>query len=149
MKSGKVKICTGCGVVRSEDNTDVGTNGFFRFKCKKCFTAHSKYYEKTVSGYLVRTYRNMLSRVSGVQKAKAHLYQGKEILSKEEFYKWSLADTMYNELYHLWVVSGYNRKLSPSIDRVDTTKGYTRGNIRWLTHSENSRLGNISKNNKE
>jgi hypothetical protein len=29
----------------------------------------------------------------------------------------------------------------PSIDREDTSKGYVEGNLRWLTHLENSRLG--------
>lgn len=45
----------------------------------------TKKYERTPRGKLMRIYRNMKSRVEGVQKLKAHLYQGKELLSKEEF----------------------------------------------------------------
>lgn len=105
-----------------------------------------KKYEKTVSGFLMRVYRNMLSRVSGVQKLKAHLYIGKEILSKEEFYNWSKNSIEFNNLYNIWKLNNYDRKLTPSVDRIDSSKGYTLENMRWITHSENSRLGAINRN---
>lgn len=146
MRTGKVKFCVGCGVVRTEDNTYVLSTGYFRGRCKECFKLFCKVYEKTLYGYLVRTYRNMKSRVNGVHKKKAHLYKGKNILDKEYFYNWSLSDKDYNKLHTEWVVSGYNHKLSPSIDRIDSNLGYTKDNIRWITHSENSRLGSLSKN---
>ena len=94
----------------------------------------------------MRTYRNMLSRVSGVQKKKAHLYSGLDILSKEDFYRWSLGKSSgYAGVFDKWVNSGYERRLSPSIDRIDTTKGYVLGNIQWITHSENSSRGCASR----
>ena len=145
MKTGKVKHCVGCHKVRTKTNTDVLSTGYFRGRCKECFKISCKEYEKTLNGYLVRTYRNMKSRVTGVLKKKAHLYKGKSILDKEYFYKWSLTDKNYNKLHKVWVESGYNHKLSPSIDRIDSGKGYTKENIRWITHSENSRLGSINK----
>jgi len=36
-------------------------------------------YEKTKNGFLMRVYRNMRSRIAGVQKEKFHLYAGKNI----------------------------------------------------------------------
>lgn len=33
----------------------------------------------------MRVYRNMKSRVEGIQKLKSHLYEGKEILDKQSF----------------------------------------------------------------
>lgn len=107
--------------------------------------AYTKKYERTKGGKLMRTYRNMYTRVSGILKTKAHLYEGLGILSKEEFYDWSLSDEAFNALFDDWVSSGYDMKLSPSIDRKDASIGYEVGNIRWLTHSENSRLGALSK----
>ena len=98
-------------------------------------------YEKTPKGFLVRTYRNMLSRVTGVQKNKAHLYKGKPILNKHTFYVWALTDKNFLELFKVWEGSNYSRKLTPSIDRIDPAHGYTLDNVRWLTHSENSRRG--------
>lgn len=94
-------------------------------------------YEKTPKGYLVRTYRNMLSRVKGIVKSKAHLYEGLEILDKNEFYEWSL-NSNFPELLEVYKESGYDLKLAPSIDRKDPLIGYTRDNIRWITFSENS-----------
>lgn len=100
---------------------------------------HCKNYEKTRKGLLMRTYRNMKSRVLGIQKKKAHLYKGLPILDKEIFYKWSLDDESYNKLFDAWIQSKYDRRKTPSIDRIDASKGYLEDNIRWITHSQNSR----------
>jgi len=103
-------------------------------------------YEKTPNGFLMRLYRNMESRVTGVQKKKAHLYKGKELLPRDQFYRWSLNNPDFYALYTDWRRADYDRHLTPTVDRVDSSAGYTLANMRWLTHSENSRLGSISKN---
>jgi hypothetical protein len=87
----------------------------------------------------------MKSRVSGVLKNKAHLYYGKELLSKEKFYDWALRSNEFITLFESYSASGFKIKYAPSIDRIDSSKGYVIGNIRWITHSENSRLGTISR----
>lgn len=102
-------------------------------------------YEKTKKGFLMRTYRNMKSRVDGVQKLKAHLYTGKDLLDKNVFYDWALNNCDFNSLFKTWEVSGYIRTLTPSIDRIRTDKGYAIENMQWITHSENSRKGAISR----
>jgi len=99
----------------------------------------TKKYEKTKNGFLMRTYRNMLSRVSGIQAKKAHLYADKEILSKVDFYAFSHASKEFHRLFQAWEESGYCRRLTPSIDRIDSARGYIIDNMQWLTHSENSR----------
>jgi hypothetical protein len=108
--------------------------------------ATTKKYERTKGGKLMRSYRNMLSRTAGVQWKKSHLYEGKELLNKQEFYDFSYNSPDFNKLFEQWVDSGYQRKLSPSVDRIDPSKGYVIGNMRWLTHSQNSSLGAINKN---
>ena len=105
-------------------------------------------YEKSPKGFLVRLYRNMQSRVEGVQKKKAHLYEGLEILDRESFYQWALSSAEFFSMFNTWVESGYDRKICPTVDRKESSNGYVFDNIRWLTHSNNSRLGAISKNNK-
>tara|TARA_R110000737_G_scaffold353117_1_gene402437 strand:+ start:14046 stop:14462 length:417 start_codon:yes stop_codon:yes gene_type:complete len=102
-------------------------------------------YEKTPNGFLMRLYRNMQSRINGVQKAKHHLYKGKYLLPRCEFYEWSKPNESFKCLFKDWEASNYSRKLTPSVDRVDSTKGYTVENMEWVTHSENSRRGTISK----
>ena len=112
---------------------------------KKSRKINSFTYEKTKNGFLVRAYRNMLSRVTGVQRAKMHLYAGLSLLDKESFYKWSLLDRDFTLLFVSWELSGYNRKLTPSIDRIDSFYGYELFNMRWITNSENSRLGALNR----
>jgi hypothetical protein len=103
-------------------------------------------YEKTPSGFLVRKYRNMKSRVSGIQKLKSHLYAGKELLEKEAFYAWAMHHPTFLKLFEEWVASSYDRKLCPTVDRTDSSRGYTLENMTWVTHSENSRRGAVERN---
>lgn len=102
-------------------------------------------YERTPNGFLMRSYRNMKSRVLGVQWKKAHLYEGKSILPKEEFYAWAKASQEFQSLFKAWKKSGRNRKLTPSVNRKDSKLGYFVANMEWITHSENSRLGAVSR----
>jgi hypothetical protein len=146
-----VKVCSTCS--KSKELEDFhkkssNTDGL-DYDCKLCANKKSrdrrskdnnkntKVYERTKKGKLVRTYRNMLSRVKGILKNKAHLYEGLDILDKDLFYKWSLNDSEYNKIFDNWVNSNYDLKVSPSIDRILTDKGYTLDNIRWITFSEN------------
>lgn len=107
-----------------------------------------KKYEKTKNGFLMRMYRNMKSRVSGVQSAKYHLYVNKELLSKEDFYSWAKTNKEFDSLFEVYEQNNYQMKLAPSIDRIDSSKGYVIGNIQFITHSQNSRKGSISRHEK-
>lgn len=109
---------------------------------KRVGNAPTKRYEKTKKGFLVRAYRNMKSRVSGIQ-GKQHLYEGKALLDKADFYEWALSSKDFHALFSNWEQSNYERKLSPSVDRKDSRKGYTKENMEWVTHSENSRRGGV------
>jgi hypothetical protein len=80
---------------------------------KKNGNLHIKEYEKTISGKLMRTYKNMVHRVTGVVKRGSNRYKGLPILDKDVFYSWSKANKKFLELYGDWVASGYERKLSP------------------------------------
>lgn len=73
-------------------------------------------YEKTVKGFLMRKYRNMQSRVTGVQKLKAHLYRGKDLLSREEFYDWALNSEDFKRkdeegLGTNWILFNHKKKM--------------------------------------
>lgn len=87
----------------------------------------------------------MLSRVTGIQVKKAHLYKGLSILSRKDFYDWALENEEFNKLFQQWIDLDYDRRLCPSIDRIDSTLGYDLTNVQWLTHSENSRKGALSR----
>lgn len=111
----------------------------------KTMNKHTREYEKTLDGFLVRCYRNMKSRISGVQKAKYHLYKGLPIIDKDVFYSWSKQNEFFNEQYKKWVSSGYERRQTPSVDRIDSSKGYLLDNMEWVTFSENCRRGSLNK----
>ena len=104
--------------------------------------AYHKRYEKTPKGFLMRAYRNMQSRVTGVQWKKAHLYEGLPILRREAFYLWATNSDDFWRLYRQWVAADYEQRLTPSVNRIDTTKGYLLGNMEWMTQSLNSSLAN-------
>ncbi len=105
----------------------------------------TKRYEKTPNGFLMRAYRNMQSRVNGVQWKKAHLYKGLSLLPRQEFYAWARDDANFWRLYRQWTAANYERRLTPSVNRIDTRRGYEVDNIEWLTHSVNSSLANHSR----
>lgn len=106
----------------------------------------TKKYEKTKKGFLMRLYRNMESRINGVQKMKFHLYKGKGLLSREDFYQWALLNESFLSLFDTYEKENYNRKLAPSVDRINSDLGYSLENMEWVTHSENSRRGSNSRN---
>tara|TARA_R110001606_G_scaffold54280_1_gene133292 strand:- start:256 stop:615 length:360 start_codon:yes stop_codon:yes gene_type:complete len=113
---------------------------------EKSREANSKYW-KTEKGKLMMTYNNMSRRVKGYVKPK--LYKGLEICSRDEFYLWTKSSDSISTTVNEWIKSGFERRLSPSIDRVDSSCGYTVDNMQWITFSENSRRGANSRWNNE
>lgn len=105
----------------------------------------TKKYEKTKKGFLMRLYRNMQSRITGVQKQKWYLYKGKSLLLRELFYSWSISCKDFHKLFKTWEKNNYNRKLTPSVNRINSKKGYNISNMEWITHSQNSRLGSLNR----
>lgn len=120
-------------------------NAWQREKRKLNGNACTKKYEKTKKGFLVRLYRNMQSRVTGVQKLKIHLYEGKSLLGRDDFYEWSNNNATFHELFKLWEDSNYERRLTPSVDRIDSSLGYEISNMEWIPFHENCRRGLRSK----
>lgn len=106
---------------------------------------YTKQYEKTIKGFVMRMYRNMKSRVSGVQKQKAHLYHGKDLLDKDSFYQLALGSPVFYELFGKYRDSNFDRKLAPTPDRIDSSIGYVSDNIQFVTHSVNSSRGALNK----
>lgn len=88
---------------------------------------------------LTNTYSRMRQRIDGrcTERAIAR-YAGLSILPKEEFLAWAEQDATFNRLFEAWVASGFVRRLTPSIDRIDPRAGYQRSNMQWLTLSDNA-----------
>ena len=107
---------------------------------------HTKKYEKTERGFLMRLYRNMQSRITGVQYLKAHLYLGKELLSREDFYFWADKHKTFKILFSEWSKANYPRRLTPSVDRIDSSKGYILSNMEWVAFHINCSRGSKKRN---
>jgi hypothetical protein len=73
---------------------------------------------------------------------------GLKILDKNVFYDFSISNKEFNLLFSDWEKINYNRKFTPSIERIDSKKGYSLDNIEWITFSENCRRGNFNRYNK-
>lgn len=116
-----------------------------RMRRKLKHNNYTKAYEKTFNGFLMRLYRNMTSRINGIQIEKHHLYDGKSILNKDNFYSWANNGVRSYIMFKRWTKNKYDRKQTPSVDRINSCLGYNMTNMEWVTHSENSRRGSINR----
>lgn len=123
-------------------------NAWQREHRKKNNNILTRNYEKTKKGFLMRLYRNMKSRVSGAQKMKAHLYEGKDLLNKEDFYDWAFTSITFHRLWKYWEESGFERRLTPSVDRVNSKLGYSIENMEWVQFHVNCSRGSASPRHK-
>lgn len=90
--------------------------------------------------FLSRCYANMRSRVNGkCNPRSAHLYEGLELMDREVFISMSLNDAEFNSLFLEWQEGDFERRLAPSPDRIDSSRGYTPDNIEWVPFHENCR----------
>jgi len=94
------------------------------------------------SGFICKVYSSMRARVLGQDhqsKKYPKLWLDKELLSREEFYNWAISCEELRILYMEWVISGYQYKFVPTIDRINSDLGYSISNIRWVTFSDNAK----------
>ena len=67
-------------------------------------------------------------------------WKGKPILPRDVFYTWARNNPEFLRLYKRWFSSDFDRKLTPSVNRMNSSKGYTLDNMEWMTNSQNSGL---------
>lgn len=126
-------------------------------KCKECSKIDVKEnYKKTIVSkkqYDQYRHRHSITRIfnhrySGIKNrclvgrsnGKPYPVTGKEFLPKEEWLSWCYDEKNYKkfiEIYSIWVKNDFAEKYSPSIDRIDGQKSYTKDNMQWLNKSEN------------
>lgn len=86
-------------------------------------------------------YSSMKTRIEG-RAIREYASQGREIATLEEFLVWCHSEpqaSRFAKLHADWKREGYPRGLTPSIDRIDNSGGYTLDNIRWITVRDNNR----------
>jgi hypothetical protein len=123
--------CTFEGCKRPKRNGGHGSWGKF---CR------SHVNKATINGFLLNLYHNMKKRVDGRGSHNRGNWKGKPILPKDVFYTWAKNNPEFFKLYKRWFTNGFDRKLTPSINRMNSTKGYTLDNMEWMTNSSNCGL---------
>lgn len=117
---------------------------------KDCYCSAHKH-KATVSRFLSRLYMNMSRRVRGVTGHDRGNWKGKSILPRDVFVTWAKNNPDFMALYKRYVMNDFDRRLAPSINRINSNRGYTLDNMEWLTNSQNSGLsGSVHRmNNKQ
>ena len=143
-KAKPIPICSfeGCKKNRKR-NCGAVYIGWGRF----CETHQNK---ATINGFLTKSYTRMQDRVRGTSIAhNKGNWKGKPILPRDVFYTWSRNNPEFLRLYKRWFSSDFDRKLTPSVNRMNSSKGYTLDNMEWLTNSQNSGLSGAVKSMKQ
>jgi hypothetical protein len=85
------------------------------------------------------------SRSTKIRNKHNYTAYNKPYLSFCSWKEWCYKEYNYKQfinLYNIWIQSGCNTKLRPSIDRIDNNIGYEYKNLQWLSRSQNSKKFN-------
>jgi hypothetical protein len=94
-------------------------------------------YRKTLKGWVTRRYVNM--KYNSKQRN-----MDLPNFTKKEFSQWVSEQPHFKKLWDGWVNSNYDKKLSPSINRLDDYKPYIFDNMELTTWEDNDRKGRLS-----
>lgn len=93
-------------------------------KTRSRLLANTRRYRKTAKGVLTNSYSH--------QRSRRHVEY-----SLAEFHEKAFCSNRFQRLYAEWVKSGYQHHLIPTVDRINSKKGYTLDNIQFLTWEDN------------
>lgn len=98
------------------------------------YKSYERQYRRTKQGLITRKYSSQLgnSRRRGMEPPS---------YSSEELRDWMLNQPLFHKLFDEWEESGFDRRLNPSVDRINHTKGYSLDNIQLMTMSKNASKG--------
>lgn len=134
MPDGRVNKCKEC------NKKDVREN---LHKKKKYYAKYDRKRIRYNFNYIfLHRFSGILARVEGRvgKRTKPYKVTGTRMFTKEQFLRWCYLPKNLNKFQRLheeWVKSKFQRKLCPSIDRINEDKGYTLNNIQWLTCGDN------------
>lgn len=119
----------------------ISATAAWRHSARERLLARQRAYYHTKRGYLVLKYAGIVDRCTNPRCRNAHIYYGLTYPKKEVFYEWAMASKEFHSLFRKYARSGYQRRLSPSVDRIDDSLGYDLTNIQWLPNYLNAAKG--------
>jgi len=87
-------------------------------------------YSKTKNGLCSKIYTNQKT----ASKKRGHTMPKYTAIELKE---WMLENERFEDMYNFWVHSNFNKTYIPTVDRLDSNKGYSIDNIRLATFREN------------
>lgn len=64
---------------------------------------------------------------------------GFEIMSRNRFANWSRENEGFRFSYYDYEQSGFNKRFSPVVERIDRDKGFTEENLKWIFQKNKNR----------
>jgi len=137
------KNCTKCGTTKQTKEFSKHESRYdgLQSSCKTCRNISAKKYRQTKDGLIAQIYGNQLAH----SKQRGHELPS---YSRDELKAWVYSHPNFEALYKAWVDSGYDKWLTPSVDRADDYKPYSIDNLlRLCTWQENYDRGNTDMKN--
>ncbi len=138
----ETKKCTKCGEVKLliEFHKQKSGKGGIKPTCKKCCSIYIDTYHKTKDGLIALIYNNQL------RSSKYRSYDMPDY-TKEQLSIWIYSQPSFEQLFMDWTMSGNNRWLTPSPDRLNDYLPYTLDNLRLVTWKDNNSRGHSDMRN--
>lgn len=138
MPDGRVNKCKDC------NKKDVRKNWWDNIEKKREYDVYRQRY--SISRIINHRFAGIKRRCEvGGNNGRIYFVTGKQYLKKQDFIDWVYEKENFKKfmkLYNNWIQNNFNTKLSPSIDRINSEKGYTVDNIQWLSKSDNCKKYN-------
>lgn len=96
-------------------------------------------YQRSVDGLIAKIYSNQRQRCRDRNKPMPKY-------SLEQLRKWCKGQDKFSHFYSVWVKSKYNKKKTPSIDKINPLGNYTFDNMQIMTWLENHEKGRKERN---
>jgi hypothetical protein len=126
-----MKRCRNCNIDKSLNNfsKDKSQKDGLQFYCKSCRSnINQNSYRKLIPSLKYKYKRMRQNSVNRKHNPPEFTY--------DELYEYAISNG-YIELHQNWIDNEYDKKLNPSFDRLDNTKGYSFDNIELVTWEEN------------
>lgn len=131
------KECKECKQIKYFTDFYKSKTGAPSSKCKPCTRRSVRDNLKLVGRKYDYSEKGLIRVIYKTQKRHQKLRgHGDLPYSKDELKSW-LYNNGFKDKYIAWVNSSHKKNLKPSVDRIDSLKGYSFSNIRLVTWEEN------------